>query len=247
MKKKFLILMILLPVLPPLAAQVFFQPHPDTLYMGGGCTSPEFFWVDEYSSSLDTGQIVIYSGSNTLFWYNDSTEIPQYINSFYVDIIQADSFKVWLVPLDPSGPDTLINYNTPFTPWFADLFIIRTLVWSRHNLLADSCEMICKSRVGVKILGPGPRKISQGFRLLSNYRNPFNNQTSIEFYLSKPGNVRITVFNSVGKNIAEIVNRYFNSGLNSVNWIDNSVASGTYFIVMENEGYLQTEKALLIK
>lgn len=90
------------------------------------------------------------------------------------------------------------------------------------------------------------------FLLRPNYPNPFNSITRIEFVLGKSENTTIKVYNSLGKEIATLVNEYFPSGKQAITWDGkdnngNTVSSGVYFIQITAGSYRQTIKAVLLK
>lgn len=68
-----------------------------------------------------------------------------------------------------------------------------------------------------------------GFELLQNYPNPFNPSTTFQFKIYKPGNVTLKIYNTLGSEIASLVNGYKTAGSYSVMWNANSFASGVYF------------------
>jgi hypothetical protein len=74
----------------------------------------------------------------------------------------------------------------------------------------------------------------QGFRLSQNYPNPFNPTTQFNYEIQEPARVKITVFNLLGKEIANLVNEQRPAGIYSVQWDGNDAsgrqaASGIYF------------------
>ena len=90
------------------------------------------------------------------------------------------------------------------------------------------------------------------FFLRPNYPNPFNPVTRIEFVLGKSENTTIKVYNSLGKEIATLVNEYLPSGKQAITWDGkddkgNTVSSGVYFIQITAGSYRQTIKAVLLK
>jgi len=88
--------------------------------------------------------------------------------------------------------------------------------------------------------------------LSQNYPNPFNPSTTIQYALTAPGNVKITIYNTLGKEVDTIVNEFKNAGDYNVVWngqdrYGNSVSSGTYFYQMKVGDYESARKAILIK
>jgi hypothetical protein len=89
-------------------------------------------------------------------------------------------------------------------------------------------------------------------RLISASPNPFNPQTQIEFAVSRPQHVRISVFDATGRLVAVLADEPFGIGSHSVVWngmdlTGRSVASGTYLAQLEGEGVLDTHKLMLLK
>ena len=55
--------------------------------------------------------------------------------------------------------------------------------------------------------------------LLSNYPNPFNPSTTIQFTVDRPGLVTLTVYDMLGREVAELVNTAMSTGSYRVNWV----------------------------
>ncbi len=79
------------------------------------------------------------------------------------------------------------------------------------------------------------------FKLSQNYPNPFNPYTTIEYHLPIDAQVRIRVYNSIGKIISELVNQYKPAGIhriqfNAMNLRGDNLSSGVYFYNIYAEG-----------
>jgi plastocyanin len=91
------------------------------------------------------------------------------------------------------------------------------------------------------------------FMLQQNYPNPFNPSTVISYLLNKSGFVTLKVYNSVGEEVAVLVNEDQSAGAHSVVFnasesINGStLASGVYFYRLKTDGFDQTRKMLLLK
>lgn len=86
------------------------------------------------------------------------------------------------------------------------------------------------------------------FYLYPNFPNPFNPTTNINFELSKNGIVNLSVFNSLGQKVVTIVNnQLLNSGSHKILLDLSSKPSGLYFLVLQQNGKMQTQKMILIK
>jgi len=85
------------------------------------------------------------------------------------------------------------------------------------------------------------------FNLEQNYPNPFNPLTTINFSLPEATNVTLTIYNTLGQKIDEIVNTYLEAGLHSFQWDANNSTSGLYFYELRTERYESVKKMLLMK
>ncbi|PIE77562.1 MAG: hypothetical protein CSA15_12365 [Candidatus Delongbacteria bacterium] len=85
------------------------------------------------------------------------------------------------------------------------------------------------------------------YSLEQNYPNPFNPTTTIRFSLPVEQNVKITVYNILGKEVAELVNRKFRAGINSINFDGSEFASGQYLYKINAGTFTKIRKMLLIK
>lgn len=85
------------------------------------------------------------------------------------------------------------------------------------------------------------------FVLSQNYPNPFNPTTVISFTLPKESDVKLTVFNSLGQEVAELVNGYMTSGVKNVEFNAAKLTSGIYFYKLETQSFSETKKMLLMK
>ena len=85
------------------------------------------------------------------------------------------------------------------------------------------------------------------YELSSAVPNPFNPTTEIAFALPEAGNVRLVVFNSLGRRIAALENGWKPAGRHSVTFDGSALSSGIYFYSLEANDYVSTKKMLLVK
>jgi hypothetical protein len=83
--------------------------------------------------------------------------------------------------------------------------------------------------------------------LYQNYPNPFNPNTLINYSVAKEGNVKLTVYNIMGKKVADIINENKPAGNYSVNFNASDLPSGIYFYKLEAGSFSQIKKMILIK
>lgn len=81
----------------------------------------------------------------------------------------------------------------------------------------------------------------------TSYPNPFNPETNIIFRVAKESNVKIVVYDVLGKTIAQLVDKKFGAGIHAVNWNASNLNSGVYFYRIETDYGFETKKLVLVK
>lgn len=90
--------------------------------------------------------------------------------------------------------------------------------------------------------------IPDDIKLFQNYPNPFNPVTNIEYQLAITANVKVSIFNVLGKEVAVLVNEKQTPGTYSLKWDASNFSSGIYFYNLQiNGNLLDTKKLILIK
>lgn len=89
-------------------------------------------------------------------------------------------------------------------------------------------------------------------RVDSIYPNPFNPSTSISFTAPRDGNVNVTVYNTKGQIVKELLNQNMSSGHHNIVWTgtdnaNNSVSSGIYFVRIKQDNLVTNKKMILSK
>ena len=91
------------------------------------------------------------------------------------------------------------------------------------------------------------------FQLHQNFPNPFNPNTTIFYDVSKESNVKVTVFDLLGREIVTLINQIEPPGSRSINWdgrdyTGNLVNAGIYIYQIEaGDTFIQTKKMVLLK
>ncbi|MTI86370.1 MAG: T9SS type A sorting domain-containing protein [Balneolaceae bacterium] len=84
-------------------------------------------------------------------------------------------------------------------------------------------------------------------QLLQNYPNPFNPVTMISFSIPEQSQVRLRVFNVLGREVASLVNRVMPAGHHAVQFDASGKASGLYIAVIEIGDTRLLRKMMLMK
>ncbi|RPI13584.1 MAG: T9SS C-terminal target domain-containing protein [Ignavibacteriae bacterium] len=90
-------------------------------------------------------------------------------------------------------------------------------------------------------------EVPVSYSLSQNYPNPFNPSTTIAFTLPKAGNVKLEVFDVLGRNVGTLINEFRTSGNHTINFNASSLSSGVYFYTITAGDFTATKKMLLIK
>ncbi len=86
-----------------------------------------------------------------------------------------------------------------------------------------------------------------GFALLQNYPNPFNPRTVVSYQLPVASNVRLVVYDMLGRTVAVLEDGWKDAGNYSVPFTGDRLASGTYLFRLTAGGTSQSRTMMLLK
>ena len=89
--------------------------------------------------------------------------------------------------------------------------------------------------------------IPNKYDLQQNYPNPFNPDTKIDFSLPNESNIKVTVYNQLGQQVAIVAEGEYSAGIHQLNFYADNLASGIYYYRIQAGSYSQTKKMILIK
>lgn len=87
----------------------------------------------------------------------------------------------------------------------------------------------------------------QAFALEQNYPNPFNPSTTIRYSVPGRMHVRLSVYNTLGQQVALLVDEVQEDGIHEVRFDADNIASGAYIYRIQVGTYSQTRRFLLIR
>ncbi|MCS6988234.1 MAG: T9SS type A sorting domain-containing protein [Chloroherpetonaceae bacterium] len=85
------------------------------------------------------------------------------------------------------------------------------------------------------------------YRLAQNYPNPFNPTTVIAYQLPVASDVKLEVFDVLGRKVATLVDAKQAAGEYSVSFNAEGLASGVYFYRLQAKDFVQTKKMMLVR
>jgi photosystem II stability/assembly factor-like uncharacterized protein len=85
------------------------------------------------------------------------------------------------------------------------------------------------------------------YELYQNYPNPFNPLTTIRYSLPHKSAVQITVFNTLGQRVAQLINGEMEAGYHEVLFDGKNLSSGVYFYRLQAGEYVRSRMFLLLR
>ncbi len=148
-----------------------------------------------------------------------------------------------------SGSDDYTSANTAF------LFITKE---GASAAITDSGattpeEGVITINGGVSWTGSGVVSVDEGeiqpveFQLLQNYPNPFNPSTTLSYSLPEKSHVRLSAFDLLGREVAELVNEVQNAGTYRVAFDASRLPSGTYLYRITAGDFTSVRKMTFVK
>ncbi len=138
-----------------------------------------------------------------------------------------------------------VNHNGP-----ADIFYDQVNnVFAVPNFTANTVDFIPFAQLSATEEGTS---IPSEFQLHQNFPNPFNPNTTIFYDVSKESNVKVTVFDLLGREVVTLVDQVEPAGSRSISWdgrdyTGNLVNAGVYIYQIEADAFIQTKKMVLLK
>ncbi|MDR3666796.1 MAG: T9SS type A sorting domain-containing protein [Ignavibacteriaceae bacterium] len=97
-------------------------------------------------------------------------------------------------------------------------------------------------------VNPENNLIPADYKVSQNFPNPFNPSTVINYQLPQSSYVSLKVYNSLGQEVATLVNGFISAGTHDVQFNASNLSSGVYFYVIKaGDSFFQTKKMMLIK
>jgi hypothetical protein len=177
------------------------------------------------------------------------------MNDYGFDIDSPDSLLKWNFEIE--NDSIMINYDSLSTHLMISSyhFIGQTYLWC---MVTDDSGLTGIDSIMLRIdpvtaLEDQLRiDIPKEYVLFQNYPNPFNPTTTIRYGLKEPGEVKIIIYDNLGRKITELVNNRQNAGYHQVVWdgknyLNQQISSGIYYYKLIAENYTAMKKMIFIK
>ncbi|MGD8780540.1 MAG: T9SS type A sorting domain-containing protein [Ignavibacteria bacterium] len=158
--------------------------------------------------------------------------------------------EMMLPPLDSEEINTI---DSTWTPLQAKAFYIWEMIeedgsYGIHNaefavgILTETISQLEGATDVEEIEG-----LPATYALEQNYPNPFNPSTTIRFSTPEATNVKIVVFDALGREVTTLVNEELNPGNYNVDFDAANYSSGIYLYRIETSNFVQVKKMILLK
>jgi|GEM_PF-4678625 len=178
-------------------------------------------------------------GEGTIGWLHFSTTgvLPQ-----FADTLIIDSTSVPNATGDPNMPQSLSVSYLVFSG--GDPFIL--------NPAFKKGTVILKNQQTPTSADDGDGNRPLRFGLNQNYPNPFNPQTAIAFSLPKSSEVKLEVFDLLGRSVVTLKDGSMPAGTHTIIWdgrdrTGQTVSSGVYLYRFKAGDFVETKKMLFLK
>ena len=137
------------------------------------------------------------------------------------------------------------DVDVTFTP--TSLGSYNGIIEITHNAIGSPDSVTATGNGVTGISDELMNTIPDDFVIYQNYPNPFNPKTSIIFGLPEASEVKLTLFNALGEEIANLFEAYKNAGFYQVEFDASRLTSGIYFYQIQAGDFIETKKMVLLR
>jgi predicted lipoprotein with Yx(FWY)xxD motif len=148
----------------------------------------------------------------------------------------ATGFLICSAPFDQFSPMIFVDGNLGAIVVWQDYHSGNN--WDIYEMRFNTTGLIAVENTGIT---------ANEYSLSQNYPNPFNPVTVIDYQLPKSSNVKISIYDALGKQVSTLVNEVQNAGNHSITWNAVNFPSGVYFYRLDAESFYSIKKMVLIK
>ncbi len=177
-------------------------------------------------------------------YYVDGTRVLDILDP--ENPVEVGYFDTSELEVDLLDPSTLYNGNWGTYAYLVSGYIISS---DRQNGLFIFNSPISDANMGWSdcILSKENKLIPDSFSFRSIYPNPFNPVTNIDYYVPILSDITLTINNLKGQLVETLYNDIHLHGSYSIQWNASRHPSGIYFVSMDYNGKIYTNKLTLIK
>ncbi len=212
------------------------------------------------------------SGPQTAFRVDSKTGTQQWVQSFGASYIRdagilgditSDTVAEVLYSTQAPGKVFVLNGKTGdilFSYEFGSTLTYRADRVAALNSVDGNQwnEFVSVCRDGrIKCFNGGPgvvigisninASVPDKFALYQNYPNPFNPETQFKFDVPKTSNIKIAVYDLLGREVSVLINGKMEPGVYNASWNAAPFASGVYFYRLTSDDFVSVKKMVVVK
>ena len=149
---------------------------------------------------------------------------------------------VWTtVSIDSTHSFSYTEPNVAFDKVLNNFF----LIYKKFDIVNSISRIYFQSKQNDTGIEESGNLLANDFELFHNYPNPFNNETVINYTIKDNAYVKLSVYNSKGELISNLVNQKQNRGRHSFVYNSDKLNSGVYYYRLEVDSKLSTTRKML--
>jgi photosystem II stability/assembly factor-like uncharacterized protein len=215
-------------------------------YFYDACTSNDVNWFAAGARVYDLGGIIVGSTNAGISW--SEHYFPSYISAIHFPSVStgfASSLNGIMYKTTNAGEN-----------WFPTQCVSNENLYGLYFIndntgfgVNDYGHIIKTTTGGGVLIGiePVTTETPVRFSLSQNYPNPFNPVTKIKFDLPLNADVKLIVYDILGREVRRLVESRLNPGTYNITFDGTNLASGVYFYRLIANGFSKSRVMVLIK
>jgi len=204
-------------------------------------------WSGDLSGPENPSSIIMDANKNVTAEIRDTNSYSLTLNAINGSVQAIPGSDVYLpgaAVILVAAPDE--GYN--FTEWSGDL----SGAENPTSIIMDTNKNITARFNELTSIDYILNKVPSKNMLMQNYPNPFTKETTISYQLEKTSQVKLTIYNAFGQEVAILVNEQQPAGYHTADWdatdnTGNKLTPGTYMYQMQtNNQPVQTRHLILL-
>ncbi|TNE74673.1 T9SS type A sorting domain-containing protein [bacterium] len=178
--------------------------------------------------------------------YSRSTQVSN-VDSTLMVLINVSSNSMYDAVIHPIGIDTeILNYQLEDVITGKKINLVSNGDGSYSLPVLEAYETIIARAVPITVAIEPPQKASR-FELYQAYPNPFNPSTTLSFHLDKASDVRLCVYDALGREVQRLLQEPMQAGFHKITFDASTLASGVYMYQLRTASGVLTQKMTLLK
>ena len=231
------------------------QPQADAIAIGQNVEIPVMVDLSNLPEALGSYTAILTWNPKALKYISASAGKTTGFSSPVVNDQKAEQGELLFASANPKGATGKVNILNvvfqvnPSAIEGADLDLQFTAMAAAYTFYDLLPYLAVATNIDEKIR---VTELPTAFVLQQNYPNPFNPQTRIQYQLPKQSHVKLAVYNSVGQQVATLVDEIKSAGHHAIVWSakddqGQALPAGIYVYRIKAGDFTSVRKMLLVK